>query len=61
MIISIVEELPQCLPSEVSGGVELSRLFPGFVLIFYEADLEENVFWWWRVEGQLAEAIDMGL
>ena len=24
MIISIPEELPQCLPSEVSGGVELS-------------------------------------
>ena len=59
--ISIAEELPQRLPSEVGGGVELSREFPGFVLIFYEADLEENVFWWRRVDGQPAEAIDVGL
>ena len=25
VIVSIAEELPQCLPSEVSGGLELSR------------------------------------
>ena len=49
--VAIVEELPQCLPSEVGGGVELSREFPGFILIFYEVDLEENVFWRRRVDG----------
>ena len=42
--ISIAEEFPQRFSSEVGGGVELSREFPGFVLISYEADLEENVF-----------------
>ena len=49
--VAIAEELPQRLPSEVGGGVELSLEFPGFVLIFYEADLEENVFWRRRVDG----------
>ena len=49
--VLIAEELPQRLSSEVGGGVELSREFPGFVLIFYEADLEENVFWRKRVDG----------
>ena len=61
MTISIPEELPQRLPSEVGVGVELSCEIPGFVLFFHEANLEENVFWWWRVNGQPAEAIDVGL
>ena len=59
--ISIVEELPQRLPSEVGSGVELSCEFLGFVLILYEADQEENVFWWRRVNWQPAEAINVGL
>ena len=56
-----VEELPQRLPSEVGGGVELSREAPGFVLILFEADLEESVFWRRGVDGQPAKAIDVGL
>ena len=61
IVVSIVEELPQRLPPVMGGRVELSCKIQGFVLIFHEANLEENVFWWWRVDGQPAETIDMGL
>ena len=61
IVVSIAEELPQRLPSEMGGRVELSGEISTFVLIFHEANLEENIFWWWRVDGQPAEAIDVGL
>ena len=59
--IAIAEELPQRLSAEMGGGVELSREISGFVLIFYEANLEEDIFWRCGVNGQPAETIDVGL
>ena len=46
IVVSVAEALPQHLPPKMGGGVELSCEIPGFVLIFQEANLEENVFWW---------------
>ena len=61
IIIAVADKLPQRLPTEMRGGVELSREFPRFVLIFQEAKVEENIFWRCGVNRQPAEAIDMGL
>ena len=41
---AITEELPQRLSAEMGGGVELSCEIPSIVLIFHEANLEENIF-----------------
>ena len=49
------------LAPKVSGGVELSREFSCFVLVFQEAKMEEDIFWRCGVNRQPAEAIDMGL
>ena len=60
IIIAVAEELPQRLPTETHGRVELSRKFPRFVLIFQEVKVE-NIFWRCGVNRQPAEATDMGL
>ena len=61
VVVAIAEELPQRLPPKVRGGVELSREFSRFVLVFQEAKVEEDIFWRCGVNRQPAEAIDMGL
>ena len=59
--IAIAEELPQRPSAEMGGRVELSCEISSFALIFYEANLEENIFWGCGVIGQPAETIDVGL
>ena len=49
--IPVVEELPQRLPTEVGGGMELSSESSGFLFVLHEADLEEGIFWRRRVDG----------
>ena len=49
--VPVAEELPQCLPTEVGGGVELWSEFSGFLFVLHEADLEEGVLWRRRVDG----------
>ena len=50
VVIPVAEELPQRLPTEVGGGVELSSESSGFLFILHKADLEEGVFWRRRVD-----------
>ena len=61
IVIAVVEEFPQRLPTEMRGRVELFREFPRFILIFQEAKVEENILWRRGVNRQPAEAIDIGL
>ena len=49
--ILIAEELPQRLPTEVGGGVELSIKSSGFLFVLHKANLEEGVLWRRRVDG----------
>ena len=61
VVVAVVEELPQRLPTEVGGRVELFREFLRFILVFKEANVEEHIFWRRRIDRQPAETIDMSL
>ena len=60
-VVTVTEELPQCLSAEVSGRVELLRESPRLFLLFQEANVEEHIFWGCWIDRQPAEPINMGL
>ena len=49
--IPVTEELPQRLPTQVGGSMELSGNLAGFLFILQESYLEDIVFWRRRVDG----------
>ena len=49
--ISVAEELPQRLPTQVGGGMELSGNLAGFLFVLQEPYLEDIVFRRKRVDG----------
>ena len=61
MGVPVSEGLPQSVATEGGSSMQFAGNLPGFIFVFQQSNLKESVFWGWRVDGQSAESIHVGL
>ena len=59
--IPVAEEFPQCVATQVSDGMKFTGDLAGLIFVAKHTNLQESIFWWWRIDGQAAESLHMRL